>query len=52
MWQAFLGLGYRMTDNATLAVGYRGLGVDYSSGDYNTLDVINHGPVLGLEFRF
>lgn len=52
VWQAFLGLGYRMTDNATLAVGYRGLGIDYTSGDYNTLDVINHGPVLGLEFRF
>jgi hypothetical protein len=31
---------------------YRGLGVDYSSGDYSTLDVINHGPLIGLEFRF
>ena len=52
VWQAFLGLGYRMTDNASLAVGYRGLGIDYASGEYSTLDVINHGPVLGLEFRF
>jgi hypothetical protein len=52
VWQAFLGLGYRMTENATIAVGYRGLGVDYSSDKYKTLDVINHGPLLGLEFRF
>jgi hypothetical protein len=52
VWQAFLGFGYRITENASLAVGYRGLGVDYSSGEYRTLDVINHGPVLGFEFRF
>ena len=52
VWQAFLGLGYRITENASLAVGYRGLGVDYSSGKYRTLDVINHGPLLGFEFRF
>lgn len=52
VWQAFLGLGYRITESASLAVGYRGLGVDYTSGDYNTLDVVNHGPVIGFEFRF
>ncbi|MEY3895281.1 MAG: hypothetical protein RLZZ214_800 [Verrucomicrobiota bacterium] len=52
VWQAFLGLGYNITENASLAVGYRGLGVDYTSSAYNTLDVINHGPVIGLEFRF
>lgn len=52
VWQAFLGLGYRIAENASLAVGYRGLGVDYTSADYSTLDVINHGPLVGLEFRF
>jgi hypothetical protein len=52
VWQAFLGFGYNITENASLAVGYRGLGVDYTSDQYRTLDVINHGPVLGLEFRF
>jgi hypothetical protein len=52
VWQAFLGLGYRITENASMAVGYRALGVDYSSGEFSTLDVINHGPLLGLEFRF
>jgi hypothetical protein len=52
VWQAFLGLGYQISDNATLALGYRGTGVDYSSDTFSTLDVINHGPVLGFEFRF
>jgi opacity protein-like surface antigen len=52
VWQAFLGLGYNFTENATLAIGYRGIGVDYTAGDYGTLDVINHGPLIGLEFRF
>ena len=52
VWQAFLGLGYAITDRTTLGVGYRGLGVDYTSAEYRTLDVINHGPLLGLEFRF
>ncbi|RPJ33983.1 MAG: hypothetical protein EHM17_08325 [Verrucomicrobiaceae bacterium] len=52
IWQAFLGLGYRMTDHATVAIGYRALGVDYTSDEFSPLDVINHGPLLGLEFRF
>lgn len=52
VWQAFLGLGYRITDSASMALGYRGLGVDYTSDTQNRLDVINHGPLLGLEFRF
>jgi hypothetical protein len=52
VWQAFLGLGYQISDNATLALGYRGTGVDYSSDTFSTLDVINHGPVLGFEYRF
>jgi opacity protein-like surface antigen len=52
VWQAFLGLGYKIRENASLAVGYRGLGIDYSSGAYSTLDVINHGPLIGFEFRF
>lgn len=51
IWQAFLALGYHITPNASIAVGYRGMGTDYSSGPF-TLDVIHHGPVLGVEFRF
>jgi hypothetical protein len=52
VWQAFLGIGYRMTDNSTVAVGYRGMGVDYTSDAFSPIDVINHGPALGFEFRF
>jgi len=51
VWQAFLGLGYNITDSASVAVGYRGLGVDYSS-DLIDMDLVTHGPVLGFEFRF
>lgn len=52
VWQAFLGIGYRITPSGSLAIGYRGLGVDYSSSKFSTMDMINHGPVLGFEFRF
>jgi len=52
VWQAFLGLGYRMTENATVAIGYRGMGVDYTSSAFSPMDTITHGPVLGFEFRF
>lgn len=52
VWQAFLGIGYRMTDNSTVAIGYRGMGVDYTSDAFSPIDVINHGPVIGFEFRF
>jgi hypothetical protein len=52
VWQAFLGLGYRIGDNTSIALGYRCLGVDYTSSDYKTLDLVNHGPLIGLEIRF
>jgi opacity protein-like surface antigen len=52
VWQAFLGIGYEITDHTSVAVGYRALGVDYTSSSYKTLDVINHGPLIGIEFRF
>jgi hypothetical protein len=51
IWQAFVGLGYHLTPNASVAFGYRGMGTDYSEGPF-TLDVIHHGPVFGFEFRF
>jgi len=52
VWQAFLGLGYRMTENSTVAIGYRGMGLDYTSNAFSPMDTITHGPVLGFEFRF
>ncbi len=51
IWQAFAGFGYRFNDFASLAFGYRGLGIDYSRGDF-FLDTVTHGPVIGVEFRF
>jgi opacity protein-like surface antigen len=50
-WQAMASLGYRLTDNASVGLGYRGLGTDYTSGT-TTYDVISHGLLLGLEYKF
>jgi hypothetical protein len=50
-WQAFVGLGYDINPNLSVALGYRGMGTDYSEGPF-TVDLIHHGPVIGLEFRF
>jgi len=50
-WQAMVSLGYRLTDNASVGLGYRGIGTDYTSGT-TTYDVISHGLLLGLEYRF
>jgi len=50
-WQAMASLGYRVTDNASLGLGYRGIGTDYTSGG-TTYDVISNGLLLGFEYRF
>lgn len=50
-WQAMASLGYRVSDNASVGLGYRALGTDYTSGG-TTYDVISHGLLLGLEYRF
>ena len=50
-WQAMVSLGFRVTENASLGLGYRGLGTDYTSGS-TTYDVISHGLLLGLEYKF
>lgn len=50
-WQAMASLGYRVTENASLGLGYRGLGTDYTRGG-TTYDVISHGLLLGLEYKF
>jgi hypothetical protein len=51
LWSAFLGLGYHFNDSASVAIGYRGMGLDYASGA-TEVDLVSHGPVLGAEFRF
>lgn len=50
-WQAYVGIGWRMTRNTTVSLGYRGLGTDYGHGSFGS-DVVTHGPVLGLQTRF
>jgi opacity protein-like surface antigen len=50
-WQAMASLGYRVSENASLGLGYRGLGTDYSNNNA-TYDVISHGLLLGLEYKF
>lgn len=51
IWQVNAALGYRFNDSVSALVGYRGLGVDYSSGGF-LVDTVAHGPVIGLSFRF
>jgi hypothetical protein len=50
-WQAAAILGYRVSDNCNVGIGYRGLGTDYENGGF-TYDVTAHGPVFGAEWRF
>jgi opacity protein-like surface antigen len=50
-WQAMVTLGYRVTDQTSIGLGYRGLGTDYASGS-TTYDVISHGFLLGLSHTF
>lgn len=50
-WQGMVALGCRITDKASVGLGYRGLGTDYTSGG-TTYDVISHGILLGLDYKF
>lgn len=50
-WQAYVALGYRVSEKTSVSIGYRGLGTDYTDGDF-TYDVISHGLILGLEHKF
>lgn len=50
-WQALLGLGYHINDSASVMIGYRSLGTDYEDGNFG-YDVVSHGLLLGLEYRF
>ena len=50
-WQAFAGVGYRFNPRWSVTAGYRALAVEFERGGFE-LDVIMHGPVVGLGFRF
>ena len=54
-WHVFPIVEAAVGKRASLAFGYRVLGMDYESGSGNTLfkyDVITSGPVIGMTFRF
>jgi hypothetical protein len=51
IWNAFGGIGYNVNDSVGLLLGYRALGIDYSK-DAFSMDIVSHGPLLGLEVRF
>jgi hypothetical protein len=50
-WQALAAFGYRVCDGGSLVLGYRGIGTDYTDGNFG-YDVITHGVLLGFEYRF
>lgn len=50
-WQGLAAVGYRISEKTSVALGYRALGTDFTSGDI-TYDVASHGFLLGLEHRF
>jgi hypothetical protein len=50
-WDVLAGIGYQWNDRLSTTLGYRALGVDYEEDGF-VYDVVQHGPVLGLVFRF
>jgi hypothetical protein len=54
-WQVFPTFGVDLARWASLDVGYRWLGIDYSTGDNLAAfkwDVLTQGPVFGVGFKF
>ena len=50
-WSALALLGYNLGANTSVGLGYRALGTDYHRAGFK-YDMIAHGPILGIEFRF
>ena len=54
-WQVFPVVVLRMTEKASIDLGYRWLDLDYTTGDGTdafSYDVLSQGPVMGFTFRF
>jgi len=51
MWDVNANLGYQWGEVFTTTIGYRYLDVDYESDGF-LYDVAQHGPTLGLSWRF
>ena len=50
-WEALAFLDWRFGETTSFILGYRGLGLDRQKGKAEA-DIIMHGPLLGLIFRF
>jgi hypothetical protein len=50
-WDVAAGIGYHINERFSATLGYRALGVNYSSDDF-LFDVVQQGPVAGLTIRF
>lgn len=54
-WQAMAVYAYEFSSGPTAwsaVLGYRAIGFDYSPGGGNSIDLILHGPVLGVSMKF
>ena len=50
-WDLFAGVGYAFNERYAAFAGYRVLKVDYANGNF-LYNVVQHGPVVGLNIRF
>lgn len=50
-WQVLAGVGYRLSENTSLALAYRAISVDYQDGGF-VYDTVSSGPNIGLIVRF
>jgi hypothetical protein len=50
-WEALAFLSLRVGESTSIAVGYRGLGINRGKSDV-AVDIVLHGPLLGLVYAF
>lgn len=50
-WDLLAAVGYQFNDRFSAALGYRAMGVDYENDGF-VYDVVQHGPIAGIVFRF
>ena len=50
-WDVLGGIGYKFNETISAIAGYRAQGVDYSKDGF-TYDMIQHGPILGVNIKF
>lgn len=50
-WDVLGGVGYKFNDTVSAIAGYRAQGVDYSHDGFQ-YDMIQHGPILGVNIKF